>query len=98
MSKIIIVKFISGPYEGKSFYFGSLAAIYEPFERDNQIIHFTNKDTKVCWQVLSRFAPSVSNHYENKRCIISVDELIRKPSERGKYERGNVKSENKLKI
>jgi len=98
MSKIIVLKFISGPYEGQSFYFGSLPAIYEPFVKDDKIIHLSNKDTKASYRVLARFAPSPSNHYQNKRCIISIENLIRKQTERGKYERSNVKNENKSKI
>lgn len=54
------------PYEGKSdFYFGSLIAIYRYLPADVVGIKYSSlKSTK-------------RQHYENKKCVINVDEIKR---------------------
>lgn len=67
-SRKIVHVHLNEPYEGKSdYYFGSLAAIYASLPEEVVGIKYKSLTAK-------RFS-----RYENKRCVINVDEIKRNP-------------------
>lgn len=65
-SKRVYHVHLAEPYEGKQdYYFGSLAAIYSTIPENVLGVKYTSLTAK-------KFTG-----YENKKCVIKVDELIR---------------------
>lgn len=64
--------------EGKHFYFGSVAAIFD--KKAN--VYFDPKKLGVCRQRLYRHGLTPENPFENKKCVIRTGALTRKPTER----------------
>ena len=74
MSKIYHVE-MKEPIEGrKHFYFGSQAAIYEVF---------STSQVGISYKSLTNKYDLTEKPYENRKCIILIGELIRKPTNRG---------------
>lgn len=67
-SRKIVHVHLNEPYEGKSdYYFGSLAAIYASLPEEVVGIKYKSLTAK-------KFS-----RYENKRCVVNVDEIKRNP-------------------
>ena len=70
--KVYHVEFLEG--EEKHFFFGSQAAIYDTFTADQ---------LGVTYDYLRGSIDLSNKPYKNKKCIIRLDTLKRKPSKRG---------------
>lgn len=67
-AKKIVHVYLHEPYEGKAdYYFGSLRAIYASLPEEEVGIKYTSLTAK-------KFS-----RYENRKCVINVDEIKRNP-------------------
>ena len=76
MSKIYKVQFVEPPLDNETdFYFGSIAAIYETFT-----------PTEIGCGVRRLWAVKISpvTPYMNKKCTVSIHQLLRKSTNRGR--------------